>query len=105
MTPTPIDVDAVPCRANPEAMFPTGIQKQRAAQDAAAKAVCRTGNNGKACPVIDRCLRYALRHAVEGIWAATTLEERQAIRGRTGVVADPIGLSEAMSRRWFKRPA
>lgn len=93
---TPIDTDAVPCRRDPERMFPTGIQNTRKAQEASARAVCRTGNGGRACPLIDRCLRYALRHNVDGVWAATTLDERVAIRERTGVVAIPLVLSPAL---------
>ena len=95
--PTPLDTDAVPCRRQPERMFPTGTKPNTLApQEAAAKAVCRTGNNGRACPVLDRCLRYALRHNVEGVWGATTTEERQKIRDRTGVVAIPIALSPTL---------
>lgn len=102
-TPTPLDGPEVPCRANPEAMFPTSTHGQRALEDAAAKAVCRTGNNGKPCPVLDRCLRYSLRHDVDGIWAATTPDERQGIRERTGVVPIPVVATPYSMRHYEQR--
>ena len=41
----------------------------------AARAVCRP------CPVRLACLGFALRHpCLDGVWGATTLRERQAIR-------------------------
>ena len=89
-TPITIDTDTVPCRRDPERQFPVGHGSAREAQEHAAKTVCRRGDNGRACPLIDRCLRFALRHAVEGVWGATTAEERQAIRARTGVEAIPL---------------
>ena len=88
--PLPIDHESVPCRKDPERQFPVGSGEARTAQENRAKTVCRRGNNGKACPLIDRCLRFALRHSVEGVWGGTTEDERQAVRARTGVEAIPL---------------
>lgn len=40
-----------------------------------AKQICRT------CPVIHDCLAYATAHDLDGIWAATTREERRPQHG------------------------
>jgi hypothetical protein len=96
--PVPVDTDAVPCRRDPERMFPVGNGASREAQDHAAKAVCRFGNGGHHCPLFSRCLRFSVRHSVDGIWASTTPEERQKIRDRTGVEAIPLYLSPSPAR-------
>lgn len=94
---TPLDADDVPCRKDPERMFPVAHNAAtREAEEHAAKAVCRFGNNGHACPVFGRCLRFSLRHSVEGIWAATTPEERAKIRERSGMEAIPLRLSPSL---------
>lgn len=82
--PAPIDTTAVPCRKDPESMFPTSTGPHREAQENRAKTVCRTGANGGRCPIFDACLAEALRFDVVGIWGATTKEERDEIRKRTG---------------------
>lgn len=41
-----------------------------------AKAICLT------CPVKDDCLTHALRYDEEGIWGATTSDERRELRRR-----------------------
>lgn len=102
-SPVPLDTATVPCRRDPESMFPTTVGPRRVADEAAAKAVCRSGDNGRACHAIERCLAEALRWNVDGIWAATTPEERKAIRDKTGRVALPMALSDAISRRFFKK--
>ena len=60
---------------DPEIFFPQGRheQKQKSTREAAARAVCHR------CPVAADCLQFALRHDVEGMWAATTWLERRAI--------------------------
>lgn len=103
-SPVPLDVDEVPCRKDPERHFPTGTKPHTLSpQEKAAKTVCRTGNNGRACHMLDRCLRYSLRYAVEGIWAGTTFEERRAIRERTGVEA--ISITTSLVRQESARKA
>lgn len=97
------EAEEVPCRADPERMFPSSHGAARPAEDKAAKEVCRTGNNGEPCPVLDACLRYALRYDVDGIWAATTPDERQAIRERSGVV--PISVASTVLTRNVLRVA
>jgi hypothetical protein len=94
--PVPIDTDAVPCRKDPERQFPNGSGAAREAQEHAAKAVCRFGNNGRACPLLVRCLSYGIQYAVEGVWGATTEKERQDIRDATGTV--PISITPGMPR-------
>ncbi len=43
-------------------------------------AVCRSLCRG--CPVFEDCLAYALEVDVEGIWAGTTVAERERMRRR-----------------------
>ena len=43
-----------------------------------AKQICRR------CPVIDDCLAYATAHDLDGIWAATTRQERRAATHQGG---------------------
>lgn len=47
-------------------------RKQTDAAVEFAKRICR------ACPVITDCLVYATTHDLQGIWAATTHQERRA---------------------------
>jgi WhiB family redox-sensing transcriptional regulator len=65
------------CRqADPELFFPIAAVTGPAARQAeAAKAVC-----GR-CDVRANCLSYALEAMPEGIWGATTPQERRAARG------------------------
>ena len=70
---------------DPELFFPKmPNDKQQRENILAAKEICKT------CPVIDECLKYALNHGVEGIWAGTTFEERKQTRRKLGIVVDPI---------------
>ena len=55
-----------------------------AARIAEAKAVCA------GCPFSGPCLDYALRNMVQGVWSATTEEERRAIRRKRGIVGEPL---------------
>lgn len=95
-TVTPLDVEAVPCRRDPEKQFPTATGAAREAQEHAAKAVCKRGNNGAPCHLFDRCFAYSMRFAVEGVWAATTWAERQKLREANGEV--PISITPGTPR-------
>jgi WhiB family transcriptional regulator, redox-sensing transcriptional regulator len=66
------------CRqADPELFFPIAVTGPAEQQTEAAKAVCRP------CAVRANCLSYALEAMPEGVWGATTLEERRAARRRS----------------------
>lgn len=60
---------------DPELFFPLPGQ---VAKENAAKAVCSS------CPLQTACLTYALNHGVEGVWGATTEQERRNARQRSG---------------------
>ncbi|MCU1677703.1 MAG: transcription factor WhiB [Frankiales bacterium] len=63
------------CRdVDPELFFPA-VGANGAAIES-AREICHT------CPSIDRCLDWAIAHNVDGIWGATTTQERVAIRRR-----------------------
>lgn len=76
---------------DPELFFPVGQSGPAVRQIAAAKAVCAR------CPVLARCLEWALRAGEpDGIWGATTAEERRVLRGRGARVPVPgPGLASA----------
>jgi WhiB family redox-sensing transcriptional regulator len=57
--------------ADPELFFPESGQTEQIER---AKAVCAD------CPVLTSCLRFALRHPVQGVWGGTTEDERRALR-------------------------
>ncbi|WP_372730110.1 WhiB family transcriptional regulator [Nocardioides sp.] len=69
-----------PCEADPDLFFDEG----NAGRTARAKKVCA------GCPLRDPCLTEALAHAVEGVWSATTTDERKAMRRRAGIKARQI---------------
>ncbi|MGH3096687.1 MAG: WhiB family transcriptional regulator [Streptosporangiales bacterium] len=54
-----------------------------------AKAVCAR------CPVRQRCLDYALRHAVSGVWGGTSDAERSLLRRRLGIAAAPLSWNDS----------
>lgn len=63
--------------------FPeSSVQEQSLVQ--AMQRVC---NN---CPIKKECLEYALHVKVDGIWAATTPNERRLMRRRMGINGIPI---------------
>ena len=68
--------DRASCRASdPDLFFPVGNTGPVLDEILAAKAVCG------ACPVRERCLRFALETNQEaGIWGGTTEEERRRLR-------------------------
>ena len=69
-----VDVD-------PELFFPMK------GESVEARAVC------KSCPIIDRCLDYALHVKVDGIWGGTTPDQRARIRRKRGIVPSPVAPS------------
>ena len=92
MTVFPANAVTAPCkREDPELFFPPKDPKP--ARVKPAKAVCNRGNSGAPCSFFDECLSYALRIKVEGVWAATTDKEREAIRQKHGIKAEPLSFS------------
>lgn len=72
------------CGTDPEPFHPEG--SHAAKQRAEAKAVCR------ACPVIDRCLAWALdTNQREGVWGGLSETERRDLLNRRA--AHPAGAS------------
>jgi hypothetical protein len=85
-TPYPDLTGTEPCRTgNPDRFHPK--KGSNGAKVAAVKAECAP------CPVKDACLAFALTNRVLGIWASTTVEEREAIRKRDGIRAQPLSFS------------
>ncbi|WP_126635056.1 WhiB family transcriptional regulator [Embleya hyalina] len=61
---------------DPELFFPVGNSGPAAEQIDRAKSVCRR------CPVIDRCLSWAMATRQEsGVWGGLDEDERRARRG------------------------
>ncbi|MFE1028582.1 WhiB family transcriptional regulator [Streptomyces sp. NPDC058818] len=62
---------------DPELFFPIGNTGPALLQIEEAKAVCRR------CPVMERCLQWALESGQEhGVWGGTDEDERRRIRRR-----------------------
>lgn len=92
--PYPVARDVDPaCRgADPELFFPFADAHARQ-----AKAICHR------CPLLGRCLPYAIAYAVTGVWGATTEGERNAYRRANGIqpisiLAHHSGLDRALAR-------
>ncbi|WP_240496438.1 WhiB family transcriptional regulator [Streptomyces torulosus] len=66
------------CREeDPELFFPIGNTGPALLQIEEAKAVCRR------CPVIERCLQWALESGEEsGVWGGLSEDERRAMKRR-----------------------
>jgi WhiB family transcriptional regulator, redox-sensing transcriptional regulator len=63
------------CRGeDPGLFFPLSESGSSLRQIERARAICRR------CPVLTTCLPYAIDTHQEGIWGATTDDERRAIR-------------------------
>ncbi len=95
-------VDGLCRKFPPEYWFPIGTSGPAAAQAEEAKAVCRR------CPVVERCLRYALDtpQLTDGVWGGKTVEERRLIKaretgggGRVASGADPAAVDALIARR------
>jgi WhiB family transcriptional regulator, redox-sensing transcriptional regulator len=66
------------CRdEDPNLFFPIGSTGPSLAWIEDAKAVCL----GR-CTVVGECLQFALEHGLDGVWGATTEEERRAMKRR-----------------------
>jgi WhiB family redox-sensing transcriptional regulator len=61
-----------------EIFFPIGSTGPSLLWIEDAKAICRT------CPkdVVEQCLEYALDHNSDGVWGATSEEERRSMKRR-----------------------
>lgn len=69
------------CRGHdPELWFVHGLDRSRMQ----AIRICR------ACPLLGPCLEHALAYDVDGIWGATTLEERNTYRQQHGLLPRSI---------------
>ncbi|MGW1438689.1 WhiB family transcriptional regulator [Streptomyces griseus] len=68
------------CRdEDPDLFFPIGTSGPAVAQAEEAKAICR-----RRCPVMDRCLQWALKSGQDhGVWGGTDEEDRRRIQRRT----------------------
>ena len=56
----------------------------------AVKAICTGELGGPVCPFLQPCLEYALTYNVDGCWAGTFTKERQRMRRKLGIVAQPV---------------
>ncbi len=67
------------CREeDPELFFPVGNTGAALVQIEEAKAVCR-----RRCPVMERCLQWALETGQEaGVWGGLSEDERRAMKRR-----------------------
>jgi WhiB family redox-sensing transcriptional regulator len=95
--PIPADVDT-PCRhGDPERWFP------RTGEQATAEAVAK---ECRPCPLLEDCRDWALYHEPDGLWGATTANERRAMRKRLGIiVAVPYMSVEGRFGERPRRPA
>ena len=50
------------------------------------------------CVVKDKCLDYALRNDVEGVWGGTSHAERKRMRKELGLKAEPVNLMQWVSK-------
>jgi WhiB family redox-sensing transcriptional regulator len=48
------------------------------------KRICNT------CPVQEECYNYAMDNLVHGIWAGTTMEERNRYRSKHGIIGKTV---------------
>ncbi|MGW5990974.1 WhiB family transcriptional regulator [Streptomyces anulatus] len=69
---------AAVCREeDPDLFFPIGTTGPAVVQAEEAKAVCRR------CPVMERCLQWALESGQDhGVWGATDEEDRRRMKRR-----------------------
>lgn len=81
--PFPQTNGSEPCASgDPERFFP--LQGTNGHILEAVKAECR------GCHVRDACLAYALTHKIDGIWAGTTVEQRDKLRRQRNINAQPL---------------
>lgn len=65
----------------------------------ATKAICKGSDERPPCPVLDACLLYALHNRVEGIWGGTDDDERNVLRKKLGIWAEPVRMRPPSERR------
>lgn len=76
---------------DPEIFFPIGHSPQAIAQEAEAKKVCHQ------CPVIERCLQWALETGQEsGVWGGLAEDDRRALKRRA---VRPVVLPQPSDRK------
>lgn len=82
--PTDNDLGLTPncVGTDPEAWF---FQKGSNSHSRAFQTLQRICNE---CPLKDQCLEWAIRHEKSGIWAGTTVEDRERIRAERGIWCD-----------------
>lgn len=73
---------------DPELFFP--VSTALAAAEPAIE-VCRS------CRFVRPCLAYALTHQEEGVWGATTADQRRALRIKHGLEAAPVAVPAAIA--------
>ncbi|MGV9915565.1 WhiB family transcriptional regulator [Streptomyces tendae] len=74
---------------DPELFFPIGDSGPALMQAEEAKAVCRV------CPVVDRCLRWAMEAGeVHGVWGGTSESERRLMHRRAVRAVPAAGAAE-----------
>lgn len=78
-----------PCAGeDPELFFLTSSSMDNTFKLSRALEACA------ACPFRRACLAYALTHAVTGVWGGTTRPQREDLRRRHGITAEPVVISD-----------
>lgn len=70
--------EIVPCTSYPDAYFPE-LTKDSLELANQAKAMCYS------CPVITKCLNYAIKYEEHGVWGGTTANQRDQFRKQAGI--------------------
>lgn len=73
-----------PCASLPPDMFFPETPAETLKIKPTLKKICAE------CKFQEPCLRYALEHAVSGVWAGTLERERRTMRRRAGIIAKPV---------------
>lgn len=77
------------CDADPAIFYPTVNFGPKPSPEA-IEALERAAAYCKVCDVYAPCHAWALAHETEGIWAATTPEQRRRLRKALGIKTQPI---------------
>lgn len=93
MTATPPPNTGTPCAdVDPELFFPA-----KGGSATKAKQVCNGTGRGDACPILAKCLEWALQHEKEGVWGGTSPEERDKIRRKQGVKVQTVKYADLVA--------